>query len=200
MGYYMFGLTITGVVFAFIILFNLKRPQTKRLNIIADLVSQARGTIYVSICNFLLWLFAYMTYMRNPESDLPNFYCEFIMILGFFGLFVIFVGYGLMSKRFRHGLRGKNAAMAAKYKVVKENHVKSSSASLSRPSTSASIVQSSSLEAESGAETEAETLSQAEVQSVTTVVGEEDLEKYDMEETIDSQTTEPEPETAAAAD
>ena len=80
---------------------------------------QARGTIYVSICNFLLWLFAYMTYMRNPESDLPNFYCEFIMVLGFFGLLVIFVGYGLMSKRFRHGLRGKNAAMAAKYKVVK---------------------------------------------------------------------------------
>ena len=41
--YYMFGLTITGVVFAFIILFNLKRPQTKRLNIIADLVSQVGG-------------------------------------------------------------------------------------------------------------------------------------------------------------
>ena len=60
-----------------------------------------------------------MTYMRNPESDLPNFYCEFIMVLGFFGLLVIFVGYGLMSKRFRHGLRGKNAAMAAKYKVAK---------------------------------------------------------------------------------
>ena len=80
---------------------------------------QARGTIYVSIFNFLLWLFAYLTYMRNPESDLPNFYCEFIMVLGFFGLLVIFVGYGLMSKRFRNGLRGKNAAMAAKYKVVK---------------------------------------------------------------------------------
>ena len=80
---------------------------------------QARGTIYVSIFNFLLWLFAYLTYMRNPESDLPNFYCEFIMVLGFFGLLVIFVGYGLMSKRFRNGLRGKNAAMVAKYKVVK---------------------------------------------------------------------------------
>ena len=64
-----------------------------------------------------------MTYMRNPESDLPNFYCEFIMVLGFFGLLVIFVGYGLMSKRFRHGLRGKNAAMAAKYKVAKGGKV-----------------------------------------------------------------------------
>ena len=42
----MFGLTITGVVFAFIILFNLKRPQTKRLNIIADLVSQVGGVNY----------------------------------------------------------------------------------------------------------------------------------------------------------
>ena len=80
----------------------------------------------MSICNFLLWLFAYMTYMRNPESDLPNFYCEFIMVLGFFGLLVIFVGYGLMSKRFRHGLRGKNAAMSAKYKVVKGGKISES--------------------------------------------------------------------------
>ena len=87
---------------------------------------QARGTIYVSIFNFLLWLFAYLTYMRNPESDLPNFYCEFIMVLGFFGLLVIFVGYGLMSKRFRNGLRGKNAAMAAKYKVVKGGKISDS--------------------------------------------------------------------------
>ena len=67
-----------------------------------------------------------MTYMRNPESDLPNFYCEFIMVLGFFGLLVIFVGYGLMSKRFRHGLRGKNAAMSAKYKVVKGGKISES--------------------------------------------------------------------------
>jgi len=202
--YYMFGLTITGVVFAFIILFNLKRPQTKRLNIIADLVSQARGTIYVSICNFLLWLFAYMTYMRNPESDLPNFYCEFIMVLGFFGLLVIFVGYGLMSKRFRHGLRGKNAAMAAKYKVAKENHVKSSPTSLSRPSTSAS--QSNSLEAQSEAETVSqvgmteEDATKAEVLSVTTIVDEDNSEKNEMEEeTIESQTT-AKPETEAPAD
>ena len=79
-----------------------------------------------------------MTYMRNPESDLPNFYCEFVMVLGFFGILVIFVGYGLMSKRFRHGLRGKKSAMAAKYKVVKD--VKLSPTSLSRPSTSASII------------------------------------------------------------
>ena len=75
--------------------------------------------------------------MRNPESDLPNFYCEFVMVLGFFGILVIFVGYGLMSKRFRHGIRGKKSAMSAKYKVVKD--VKSSPTSLSRPSTSASI-------------------------------------------------------------
>merc|ERR1712008_470048 len=163
----------------------------------------ARGTIYVSICNFLLWLFAYMTYMRNPESELPNFYCEFIMILGFFGLFVIFVGYGLMSKRFRHGLRGKNAAMAAKYKVVKENHVKSSPTSLSRPSTSASL--SNSLEAQSEAEivsqvgmTE-EDATKAEVQSVTTIVDEDDSEKNEMEEeTIESQTT-AKPDTEAPA-
>ena len=31
--YYMFGITLIGVVFAFIIMFNLTRPQTKRKNI-----------------------------------------------------------------------------------------------------------------------------------------------------------------------
>ena len=140
--YYMFGITLIGVVFAFIIMFNLTRPQTKRKNIIADLVSQARGTIFVCFLNFLFWLFAYMTYMRNAESDLPNFYCEFIMVLGLFGLLVIFLGYGVMSKRFRQGLRGEKSAMKAKYKVKSDDN-KSSGSSLSRPSTSISMVKES---------------------------------------------------------
>ena len=58
------------------------------------------------ILNFFLWLFAYLVYMRNSESDLPNFYCKFVMVHGFFGILVIFIGYGAMSKRFRQGLGG----------------------------------------------------------------------------------------------
>ena len=61
------------------------------------------------------------------------------------------------------------------------------------------IIQSDSIEAE----TEAETLSQAEVQSLksqTTVVGEEDLEKNEMEEETIASETIAEPEAAAAAD
>ena len=63
-------------------------------------------------------------------------YSPFIIFLGFFGI-LIFIGYGVMSKRFRHGFCGEKAAMAAKYKVKKP----AASLSSSRPSTSVSIVQ-----------------------------------------------------------
>ena len=75
------NLDCTGVVFAFIILFNLSRPQTKRKHIIADLISQARGTIFICFLNFFLWLFAYLTYMRNAESDMPNLYWQVKQII-----------------------------------------------------------------------------------------------------------------------
>jgi len=176
--YYMFGVTLTGVVFAFIILFNLSRPQTKRKHIIADLISQARGTIFICFLNFFLWLFAYLTYMRNAESDMPNLYCPFIIFLGFFGI-LIFIGYGVMSKRFRQGFCGEKAAMAAKYKVKKP----AASLSSSRPSTSVSIVQSNDEVASQGNDADdVGSAAAAEVHSVTTIV-EEESEKNEIEET-----------------
>ena len=63
------------------------------------------------------WIFGFITYVRNPESDTPEMYCIFIIVLGFFGV-VIFATYGLMSKRFRNGLR----APKAKY-IVQEDTI-----------------------------------------------------------------------------
>lgn len=115
--YYMFGLAFIASVFALIILFNIARPQTKRKNVVADLISQARGSAITCFAMAFFWIFGFITYVRNPESDTPEMYCIFIIVLGFFGV-VIFATYGLMSKRFRNGLR----APKAKY-IVQEDTI-----------------------------------------------------------------------------
>ena len=112
----MFGINFINVVIALIISFNIARPQTKRKNVVEDLKSQARGSVYVCFAYFIFWILAYITYIRNPESESLDFYCYFIVILGWYGIFVLFIGYGLLSKRFRNGLRGEKAIMA-KYTV-----------------------------------------------------------------------------------
>ena len=51
--YYMFGLGFIAFVLAMIIMFNLAKPQTKRKNVIPDLLSEARGSIVV--CCFIFF-------------------------------------------------------------------------------------------------------------------------------------------------
>lgn len=118
--YYMFGVNFTSIVIALIISFNIARPQTKRLNVVADLKSQARGSVIVCWAYFIFWILAYITYIRNPESETPDFYCYFIIFLGWYGVLVLFVAYGLLSKRFRNGLRGEKAVMA-KYTIQEDS-------------------------------------------------------------------------------
>ena len=116
----MFGVNFTSIVIALIISFNIARPQTKRLNVVADLKSQARGSVIVCWAYFIFWILAYITYIRNPESETPDFYCYFIIFLGWYGVLVLFVAYGLLSKRFRNGLRGEKAVMA-KYTIQEDS-------------------------------------------------------------------------------
>ena len=118
--YYMFGINFTSIVIALIISFNIARPQTKRKNVVADLKSQARGSVIVCWAYFIFWILAYIVYIRNPESETPDFYCYFIIFLGWYGVLVLFVAYGLLSKRFRNGLRGEKAVMA-KYTIQEDN-------------------------------------------------------------------------------
>ena len=118
--YYMFGINFTAIVIALIISFNIARPQTKRKNVVADLKSQARGSVIVCFAYFIFWILAYITYIRNPESETPDFYCYFIIFLGWYGVLVLFVAYGLLSKRFRNGLRGEKAVMA-KYTIQEDS-------------------------------------------------------------------------------
>ena len=117
---YIICLAFIGIVFSVIILFNIAKPQTKRKHLVANLTSQSRGTAFVCFALFLFWIFGCYTYVRNPESDAPDTYCIFIMFLGWFGAFIVFVGYGLMSKRFRNGVRGEKA-IQAKYLAPEEN-------------------------------------------------------------------------------
>jgi threonine/homoserine/homoserine lactone efflux protein len=52
----------------------------------------------------MLWIFAYFTYIRNPESDTPDLYCTFIFVLGWIGV-AFFFFYAFFSRRFRSVVR-----------------------------------------------------------------------------------------------
>jgi len=127
--WYMDGLGLIAIIFGIIICFNIARPQTKRKNVVADLVSQARGSALACFAFPFFWFFAALTYLRNPESDTPDMYCYFLIVIGFFGV-IIFIVYGLLSKRFRQGMRGPKSRYA-----IQED----APSTVSRPSTATSM-------------------------------------------------------------
>ena len=98
--YYIFLVTSIGVIFSLIILFNMAKPQTKRKNVIADLTTQAKGTVLICVVKLFFWVLGYFTYLRNPDSDTPDLYCTFIIVLGWIGI-MFFVFYAFFSRRFR---------------------------------------------------------------------------------------------------
>ena len=108
---YNFAMSLAGVTLALIILFNVKKPQTKRRNVVADLTSQANGIVAVCFLKMILWIFATVTYLHNQESDMADPYCYFILYLGWFGWFM-FLCLGVFSKKWRNGLRGGEKAKA----------------------------------------------------------------------------------------
>jgi hypothetical protein len=117
--YYVGVVTLIGVILALILAFNIAKPQTKRMNVVADLKSQAKGSILVCFAFCFFWIFGYFTYMRNAESETPDFYCYFIVALAWFGAIFIFIGYAIMSTRFRKGIRGEKA-VRAKYAIQED--------------------------------------------------------------------------------
>ena len=66
---------------------------------------------------FLFWIFATVTYLHNPESDLRDPYCIFILCLGWIGV-LFFLCLGPCSKRWRYGIFGKKDEV---YKVTDED-------------------------------------------------------------------------------
>ncbi len=139
--YYMFVLSIICIVIALIVLFNLARPQTKRKSVVQDLVSQGKGTILVCFVTFIFWILAFVAYIRTAESELPSIYCEFLLVLGWMGP-VLFLGYGLMSSRFRNGMKKNKYALQedSKSLVESESSLPTVSSTQSRPSTRVSMV------------------------------------------------------------
>lgn len=100
---------LLAVIFAIIIIFNLKKPQTRRRNVVADLTSQANGIVAACFFQMGLWVFAQITYTHNPESDSTDPYCYFILFLGWFGV-ILFLLLGVGSKKFRNGVKGEKSA------------------------------------------------------------------------------------------
>lgn len=103
---YLMAVTICGVTFAIVVRFNLTKPQTRRTNVIPDLTSQAKGTMAASGAMLVFWSFGFYVYVRKQQSELPDLYCYFSIVLGWFGI-LMFVFYGVLSQRFRKGILGK---------------------------------------------------------------------------------------------
>jgi hypothetical protein len=91
-----------GVIFACIILFNTARPQTKRRSVVADLRSQANGSVAACFGKIIFWILAAVTYLHNQESDSADPYCLFVILLGWFGV-ILFLFLAIASKKFRAG-------------------------------------------------------------------------------------------------
>lgn len=119
MSYLVWNLCVTtyGAVLAIVIIFNLTHPQTRRKNVVRALTSQARGVVILALAMFLFWIFATVTYLHNPESDLRDPYCIFILCLGWIGV-LFFVCLGPCSKRWRYGIFGKKDEV---YKVTEDD-------------------------------------------------------------------------------
>jgi len=109
---YLMSVTIIGLALSVVIWFNMSKPQTKRKNVIPDLTAQAKGTMLATLFMFLFWSFGAYNYVRPQQSEWPDLYCYFSLVLGWFGI-VMFVFYGVMSQRFRKGISGKYAQYQA---------------------------------------------------------------------------------------
>ena len=79
---------------------------------------QAYGTVASTVLMFIFTLASAYVYLRGPESEYWDIYCPFSLGLGFLGL-GLFGVLGVLSLRFRNGLRGKSASHE-KYLVKSE--------------------------------------------------------------------------------
>merc|ERR1719322_2115164 len=110
-------ITIIGLAFSIVIWFNMNKPQTKRKNVIPDLTAQAKGTMLATFFMFLFWSFGAYNYVRPQQSEWPDLYCYFSLVLGWFGILMFFF-YGAMSQRFRKGISGKYAQYQAEIRYA----------------------------------------------------------------------------------
>merc|ERR1712080_396557 len=71
-------------------------------------MGQAKGTMSATMGMLVFWSFGAYTYIRPQQSEMPDLYCIFSIVLGWMGL-IMFFFYGVMSQRFRKGISGKYA-------------------------------------------------------------------------------------------
>jgi len=121
---YLLVVVIIAVTFSVVVWFNVTKPQTKRRNVIPDLHAQAKGTMAATGCMLVFWSFAAYNYIRPQQSELPDLYCIFSIILGWMGLLLFFF-YGVMSQRFRKGISGQYAKYQADIRTAMSGKNKS---------------------------------------------------------------------------
>ena len=85
------------------IVINLTTPKTRRESIIDQLTSQGQGLAIAVFIFTLTWSFAYPTYIRFPDLELPDFYPIFMLLNSWYGV-VIFVFLGIVSGKYRAAL------------------------------------------------------------------------------------------------
>ncbi len=85
---------------------NLTAPRTRREGILDQLASQSNGGVIAGLLFSIIWLFAYPTFVRFPDAELPDFWPIFILLHSWYGV-AVFAFLGIASNRFRAGLLGQ---------------------------------------------------------------------------------------------
>ncbi len=88
-----------------VIVFNISLPQTRKDSIVEQLSSQGTGLFIMVFIFFMTWGFAYPAYIRDPNSENPDFFPIFTLLNSWTGVFV-FCLLGIVSKPFRATILG----------------------------------------------------------------------------------------------
>ena len=90
---------------SFVIVCNISAPRTRRESVIDQLTSLGSGLAIFVFIHALTWCFAAPTYLRYPDSEVPDFWPIYALLLSWMGLSVlVFLGVG--SKNFRGVIMG----------------------------------------------------------------------------------------------
>jgi len=115
--YYNFVIFCCTIAFDLVICLNVVRVQSHNKETVEYLKDQVKGLLLISLLMSILWLpLGWVSYVKNPERNLPNMMPLFQIFNGWFGV-ILFLALGVWSKRFMLGL---NAQAEEKKRMMAE--------------------------------------------------------------------------------
>ena len=100
---------------------NVVRVQSHNKETVEYLKDQVKGLLLISSLLAILWLpLGWVSYVKNPERNLPNMMPLFQILNGWFGV-ILFLALGMWSKRFKIAL---NAQAEEKKRMMEEKKKK----------------------------------------------------------------------------